>query len=89
MVPDDGPAWLGMPDIKLLGILKIIHEVIGDPHESRKFNSQTIEASNNPSYRTNRVPQDRTDTVDVHDNNVNMPYYFKLGTNRATHKVSN
>ena len=38
----DGPALLAMPDIELLNTLKVTCEIIGDPHESRKFDSQTV-----------------------------------------------
>ena len=41
-VPENGPALLGLLDIEVLNILKITCEVVGDPYESRKFNSQTI-----------------------------------------------
>ena len=45
VVPREGPALHGMPDIELLNILWITCKVINDPHESRKFNSQTMEVS--------------------------------------------
>ena len=49
VVPGDNP------DFKLLSILRITCDIRGEPHESRKFNSQTVEASNSPSCRTNRT----------------------------------
>ena len=55
VVPGDGPTVLRKSDIKLLSILKITCDVIGDPHESRKFDSQTIETSNSPGCRTNKT----------------------------------
>ena len=42
-VPGDSPALLGMSDTELLGILKIICEVVEGQHANRKFDSQTIE----------------------------------------------
>ena len=75
VVPGDDPALLGMTDIELLNILKVMCEVIGVPPESRKFNLQTIEASDSLSSRTNKVPQNKTDKVDAHDDNANMPDY--------------
>ena len=57
VVLGDGPALLGMPDIKLQHILKITCKAIGHPHESRKFDSQTIEASDSPSCKTNKAQQ--------------------------------
>ena len=65
IVPRDSLALLGMQDIELLNILKIMCEVIGDPHESRKFNLQTLEASNGPTYRVNTAPQNKTGEVDA------------------------
>ena len=61
-------------------------EVIGDPHESRKFNLQTIEASNSPNCRTNRALQNKTHKVDANDTNANMPDYFRSSSNRAADK---
>ena len=52
VVPGDWPALLGVSDVKLLNILKITCEIIGDPHENMKLDSKTIEASNGPSYKT-------------------------------------
>ena len=49
VVPGDGPALLGMPDIALLSILGITCDIISEPHESRKFESQTIDMSNSQS----------------------------------------
>ena len=57
VVPGDDPILLGMPRIEMLNILKIMCEVIGDPHESRKLNSQTIEASNSHSCKMKTEPQ--------------------------------
>ena len=37
--PGDGPVLLGIPDIKVLDILKIMCELMGDPHKSRMFDS--------------------------------------------------
>ena len=51
-MPGGSPALLGMLDIEVLNILKITVDEMGDPHESRKFDSQTIEASNGPSCKT-------------------------------------
>ena len=43
VVPHDDPAPLGMSDIELLSIQRITHDIIGEPHDSRKFDSQTID----------------------------------------------
>ena len=48
LVPGEDPAVLGMPDTELLNILGVTSEVISKPHESGKFDLQTIEVSNSP-----------------------------------------
>ena len=50
-IPGDCQALLGMLDIELLNVLKIMCKVMSYPHQSRKFNSQTIEASSSSSCR--------------------------------------
>ena len=72
-----------MPDTELLNMLKITCEVIGDPHESRKFDSWTIEASIRHSYKPNKAPQNKTDKIDVYDNNATMPDYFRSSISRT------
>ena len=86
VVPEDGQPLLGMPDIELLNILKRTFEVKDDTHESRKFNSQKREASNNLSCRANRTLQNKTDKVDANDINANMPYFVRSSINRAADK---
>ena len=53
---------------------------------------EKIEASNSPRCGTNRAPQNKTDKVNAHDNNANMPDYYMSSINRAadrkTSKVS-
>ena len=53
-------------------------EVIGDP--------PGIEASTSPRCRTNRAPQNKTENVDAHNTNTNMPDCFRSNTNRETDK---
>ena len=85
-VPEDGLALLGMPGIKVLNILKTTCEVIGDPHESRKLNSQKIEAFNSLSCTTNKALQIKIDEVDRNDNNANISDYLKSTINRVADK---
>ena len=44
---------LGMPDIELQDILKVICEVVGGLQVDRKFHSQTIQMSSAPSCTAN------------------------------------
>ena len=41
----DSPTLLGMSDSELLSILRTIYDIIGEPHESKTFDSPTIEMS--------------------------------------------
>ena len=82
----DSLTLLVMSDTKLFNILKITCEVIGDQHKSRKFNSQTIEASNGPSCKINKAPQINPDKANANDTNASMPHYFSSGINRAVDK---
>ena len=56
VVPGDGQALLGMPDIRLLSIIGITCCIIDESCKSRKSYSQTIEMSNSPSCRTSEAP---------------------------------
>ena len=86
VVPDEGPVLFRMPGIKLLNILRIACEVISEPHESLKFGSQTIEASNNCTCRTNRTLWNKGNKVDTYDNNINMSDYIRFRTNKVADK---
>ena len=62
VIPGEGPALLGMPDIEVLRILKITLGVIGNPPENKKFNSQTIKATTlvaeqTKPHRTRQIQQ--------------------------------
>ena len=80
---------LGLPDIKLLDILKIICGVMGDQQADRKFDSQTIHPSNGSSCKANKAQQIMTNNVDVNDANSIMSDYFRSIINRAADKRAN
>ena len=80
------PALVGMPDIEVLNILRMICDVIGSPSETRKFYLQTIKASNDPSCKVNKASQINTDKVGANDTNANMPDYFRPSINREADK---
>ena len=84
----NGLTMLGRPEIKLLNILKIMCVVIGSLHESRKFDSETTEALNNPSCRTNKAPHIKTYKLDANDINANMPDYFRSSINSRKKRAS-
>ena len=60
--------------------------MIGDLHESSKFNSQTAEASNDPGFRIKKAPQNKTNKAHANDTNANMPDYFRSNINRTVDK---
>ena len=84
IVSGDGQELLVMPDTEVLNILKITCEVNGNPNESRHLNSQTTEASNCPSCKTNKATQIKIDNLDVNYANADMPDYFRSSINEAT-----
>ena len=87
VVLEDCPALQGMSDIEVLDILKITCEVMGDPYKSRMFECKTMQTSNGPSCKANKVQQTKADSVDVKDTNSNIPDYFKSSIKTAAEKV--
>ena len=69
VVSEDTLALLGMPDIELLGILKIVCEAVGGQEEDRKCNSETIKMSSSASCKENTDWKIRSGNVDVIDVN--------------------
>ena len=88
VVPGDGPALLGMPEIELLGILKIMCDVIEGQQADRNFDSQTMEPSSGLSCKVNIDWESRSDNVDAININSNMQDYFRSSTEREADKMS-
>ena len=86
VLPEDGPALLGVPNIEMLSILRITCDVIGESHEGRKLESQTVEASNRPTYRTNEAPLNETDIVGMHDGKIYTSDCFRSSINKVADK---
>ena len=61
----DGPSLLGMPDIQLLDILKMMCEVVEYQQADRKLNSQTIQPYDGLGCKVNMDQQIKTDNADV------------------------
>ena len=89
VVPGDSPALLGMPDIELLGILKIICEVVKGPQTDRKFHSQRMTPSSTLTIKTNTGQEIRSYNEDVINTISNMPDYFRFSTDKETDKRAN
>ena len=86
MVPRDGTALPGMPDIELLGILKLMCEVVEDQLAGNMFDYQTIQPSSGYSYKANTGQQIKPDNVDIDNANSSMPSYFMSSINRSADK---
>ena len=76
-VPCDGPMLLGMPDIELLGILKITCDVVEDQQVGRKFDLEITEATHALNCKTHTVDDCRSDSTGITSNNANMSDYFR------------
>ena len=71
---------LGMPDIELLGMLKIMCEEVGGWQADRQFNPQLIKPSSALNWLANTGLEIRSGNVDIISTNPNMSDYFKLST---------
>ena len=83
VVPGDCWVLIRMVDIEVLNILQITCEVLGNPHDRKKFHLQTIEAPNDPSHKTYKASQITSDHMDKNNADANMPGYFRSSVNRA------
>ena len=61
----------------MLGILKIMCEVVEGQQADGKFNSKTVEPSIALSCKANTDQESRSDNVDVINTNSNMLDYFR------------
>ena len=59
---------------------------MGDPYDCWKFDYKTMQASFDPSSKTNKGQQIKADNVDVIDAKASMLDYFRFSINRAAHK---
>ena len=86
VVPGESAALLRMPDIKLLGILNVMCDVIEDQQDDSRFTSQTIEPYSAKSLKTNRDIDCMSDNENTVNSYSNMPDYFRSGSNREAEK---
>ena len=87
-MPGDRPELLGMPDIELLGILKILCVVIKGQNMDRKSDSQRVEPSSTLSCKANMDIDGRSDNADIIISISNMPDYFRSSTSREADSKS-
>ena len=81
MVPGDGPALFGMPDIVLLGILKITCEVTDSQQTGNKFDSQIMQPIGIPKCKAHMAEDHRADSRNTNHSNVNSLDYFRSSAN--------
>ena len=86
VVLGDSPALLGMPDIELPGIPKVMLEVVEGQQADRKFDTQTMKLSSVLRYKANTDWRSRSDNVDVISVNLSMPDYFSSSIDREEPK---
>ena len=78
VVLGDSQALLGMPDIELLGILKITCDVVEGQQTGRKFYSQTVKPSCTLSHKAKKDWEIRSDNADVINTNPKHARSFQV-----------
>ena len=73
-------------DIELLHILRAMCDVTGELHESKEFDSQTVETSNSQCYRTDKSQQIKRLKVAMYDYRVNMSDHVSSSAGIAAEK---
>ena len=82
VVPVDAPVLLGMPDIELIGIIRVMCETIDNNKSDRKFDMQTRHASDSQNCKANRDPQTKPDADNASGNKTNILDYLNFCTNK-------
>ena len=72
-----------MPDVKLLGLLKIMQEVLDQQEVGRKFNSQTNQTCGGLENRTNKSSTSNAGTT---NNCISILHYFRSSINREAER---
>ena len=83
-LPGESPALLGLPELELLYILKILYEIVESQQTYRKFDHQTMKPSTTPSFKANIDWERRSDNADVINMKSNLPDYCSFSTDRET-----
>ena len=77
-----------MPDTELLGILKKTSEVVKDQQLGRRFDSQTMEPTDDVNCKTNMWTNSRLDSNGIINNNPNISDYFRSSTKQRDRQRS-
>ena len=81
IVPGDGPTLLGLPDIELLGTLKITCNVVEGQQAGRKFDSQTTKPTAVLNCEIHTGEDCRSDNMGIININPNMADCFRSSAN--------
>ena len=79
-MPGDGPVLLGMSNMELLCIIRVMHETIHNKTNNRKFDMQTRHATDSPNCSTNKGPQAKSDADNMSGTE---PKYLNSSTNKT------
>ena len=79
----DGPAVLGMPDIELLGVIRVICEAIDNETNDKKLDVQTRHQADSQNCSTNRDPQAKPYGDNVSRDKTSKPNYLNSSTNKT------
>ena len=61
VIGGDGPTLLGILEIELFGIIRVICDTIENKTTGMKFDSQTKHVADSPNCKTNKDPQAKPD----------------------------
>ena len=75
-----------MPDIELLGILRLICDAVKGQQTGKKFNFKTMKPSRTLSCNANPDQESRSDYLHTIDINSNMLHYFTPNTGLGADK---
>ena len=82
--PRNSNALLGMLDIEVLGILKIMCEVISRQQAGRKSDSQIRQPTSVPNCKTHTAQDYRLDSMGTNQSNINMLDYVRPCANKES-----
>ena len=76
-----GPALLRMPDIELLGVIRVMCETVGNKANNRKFYVHTRHAADSQNCSTNMGLQTKSDVDNARGDKTHILDY--AGTNKT------
>ena len=89
MVPDNSPALSEMPDIVLLGLLKITSKLLDQQQTATKFDLPNRETSSTQEDRTSRVKTSSVGVTKIVQKCQIISSLEKTGRQKAEYKKEN